>query len=168
MFEPYFQTIGVGYMNQYISPNACLHKFFFSIHFDFLPSQFVSLGHTYLFGKMCHVIWKPYGSDILQPTTFCEEVGKGHTPLNNSHHIARNSRYFSVITVFHDTMTVFGNASATVTFFHALYSLLQLCCSLIYITWTLYFSSNTCVGSLTFGLFFNTSFWAKIMEYCHK
>ena len=39
----------VGYMNQYIISNGRPYGFFYSIYFDFLPSKFLSLGHSYPF-----------------------------------------------------------------------------------------------------------------------
>ena len=40
---------GIGYMNQCISFNSRPHGFFFSIHSNFLQSQFVSLNYSYPF-----------------------------------------------------------------------------------------------------------------------
>ena len=42
----------VDYMNQYISYNGCPHRFVFSIHYDFLLSQFLCLSHSYVLPLM--------------------------------------------------------------------------------------------------------------------
>lgn len=35
MSGPWFQTIGIGYINQFVGPGGCPHEFSFSIPFDF-------------------------------------------------------------------------------------------------------------------------------------
>ena len=44
-------------MNQYVSSNGSPRRFFFSINSNFLPSQFVSLGHSSFLTPVLHVIF---------------------------------------------------------------------------------------------------------------